>query len=115
MSNSIKVRPGYDLKMKITIRDDVGNPVDLTGAVVTFRIIVNGQIRFASPSNAVGSQTTLDPTEGVINLWVTDEETEQLPATLGRCAYDVAVALPGDVTFPAIEGTAHVGLGILHA
>jgi len=87
---------GTDYSTSINLTDDEGNIVALTGYTA------NGQIRKTySSSNAVNFNITLEETNGIVYLGLTDTQTANM--TPGRYVYDVIVT-SANVTSRIVEG-----------
>ena len=87
---------GTDYSTSINLTDADGNVISLSGYTA------NSQIRKSySSSNAVTFSTSLDVSNGVITLSLSDSQTANLVA--GRYVYDVIVT-SGNTTSRIVEG-----------
>lgn len=88
---------GTDYSTSINLTDDDGNIVNLSNYTA------NSQIRKThSSSNAVTFGITLQSSNGVVLLTLTDTQTANL--TAGRYVYDVILTDSGNVTSRIVEG-----------
>ena len=93
---NIIIDQGTDYSTSINLTDADGNVVVLTNYTA------NSQIRKTySSSNAVHFSTSIDTSNGVITLSLTDSQTANLVA--GRYVYDVVVTT-GATTSRIVEG-----------
>ena len=94
---NLVVDQGTDYSTSITLTDDNGNLVDLTGYAA------NSQIRKTySSSNAVSFSITLQEANGVVQLALTANQTANM--TPGRFVYDVYLTSNTSVKSRIVEG-----------
>lgn len=93
---NLTIDQGTDYSTSINLTDDSGDVVTLTGYTA------NAQIRKTfSSSNAVNFGVTLQESNGVVVLALTDTQTANLVA--GRYVYDVKLTAAG-ITSRIVEG-----------
>jgi hypothetical protein len=94
---NLLIDQGTDYSTSINLTDDDGNIVSLSNYTA------NGQIRKTySSSNAVNFSITLQSSNGVVLLALTDTQTANLVA--GRYVYDVILTDNANVTSRIVEG-----------
>lgn len=94
---NLVVDQGTDYSTSVNLTDSDDNIVVLTGYTA------NAQIRKTySSSNAVSFGVTLEASNGVIRMSLTDSQTANLVA--GRYVYDVIVTSPANITSRVVEG-----------
>lgn len=94
---NLVVDQGTDYSTSVNLTDADGNIVPLTGYTA------NAQIRKTySSSNSVNFGVTLESSNGVVRLSLTDTQTANIVA--GRYVYDVVVTSPASITSRIVEG-----------
>jgi hypothetical protein len=100
---NIQIEQGADYSNTITVEDDAGVPVDLTGYTVS------GKLRTEyTSSNFVDLVITISaPTTGVIQFGLAAIDTAALLAPK-RYVYDLIMVSPSNITTRVVEGIATV-------
>lgn len=85
----IEVARGEDRTLQLTIKDDAGAVVDITGSTVTFTVRRRPQdpILFSKSSATPSEVTLVDPTNGRADIFILDTDTG--PLAVSDYKYDV--------------------------
>lgn len=95
---NLVIDQGCPYSFRLTVKDPVGDPIDLTGATIKAYIRRHPK---AVLFYAFGSAVIGDPTEGVLEL--SFDFTGVTPQPSGRYIYDVVVTA-GGMPYKIVEG-----------
>lgn len=107
--SNLTIDQGSDFSVTITVEDNDGNIVDISGYTVEGKIKKN----YASLTSVEFSTTSPIPatsTDGTIDLTLTDTQTKDMEA--GRYVYDVEITSSGGGTTRVLEGQVEVTPGV---
>lgn len=105
--SNLTIDQGSDFSVTITVEDNDGNIVDISGYTVEGKIKKN----YASLTSVEFSTTSpITSTDGTINLTLTDAQTKDMEA--GRYVYDVEITSSGGGTTRVLEGQVEVTPGV---
>jgi|LWDU01.1.fsa_nt_gi hypothetical protein len=102
--SNITINQGTDYSLTVTIADDNGDPLDLTGYTLA------AQIRKTYTSSTSTPFTVTTGAAGVITLSLSNETSAGLPA--GQYVYDLVTTDTADINVRVIEGGVTVSPGV---
>lgn len=107
---NFKLEQGATWRLQLTLKDSSDDPIDLTGHIVRMQLRTAHSARTAlvslttvTPAHGISIPT---PTNGVVTLELTDEETALLPPR--ELVYDVEVENPSGEVQRVLQGVATV-------
>lgn len=102
---NLKIDQGTDYLTSVTLTDDDGDAISLTGYTGA------GQIRkYYTSSTAVDFNVIIEANTGVVTLQLTSEQTNNIEA--GRYVYDVELTDAANVVSRVLEGIVTVTPGV---
>lgn len=102
---NLKIDQGTDFLTTVTLTDDAGDPISLSGYVGA------GQIRkYYTSTNAVDFDVTVTPSTGEVTLQLTSTQTNAMEA--GRYVYDVELTDGANVVSRVLEGIVTITPGV---
>jgi hypothetical protein len=102
---NLKIGQGTDYLTSITLTDDDGVPIQLTGYSGA------GQIRkYYTSTNAVDFDVEVKANTGVVKISLTSDQTNEMEA--GRYVYDVELTDSANVVSRVLEGIVTITPGV---
>lgn len=102
---NLKIDQGTDYLTSVTLTDDDGNAISLSGYTGA------GQIRkYYTSSTAVDFNVLIEANTGVVTLQLTSEQTNAIEA--GRYVYDVELTDSANIVSRVLEGIVTVTPGV---
>ncbi|MFX1499386.1 MAG: BppU family phage baseplate upper protein [Promethearchaeota archaeon] len=73
-----KIKKGDTVEFNITVRDDDGNPINITGFTFIFTLTLNGLNEDISPIIQITETTHIDPINGITRITIPSSQTDTL-------------------------------------
>ena len=102
---NLKIGQGTDYVTSITLTNDAGQPLDLTGYTGA------GQIRkYYTSTQAVDFGINIDENNGVLTIQLTSDQTNDMES--GRYVYDIELTDSANIVSRVLEGIVTITPGV---